>query len=783
MGRWRSAVLACGLTAAMAAPLASLPVSAQPVGAIVGPGGTLVTVTRVAGPDRYATSAAVSAATFPPGVPVAYVASGEDFADALAVGPVAGRTGAPILTVPADTVPVSVAEELDRLHPGRIVVVGGTTAVSNAVEQELGTFTEGGVTRIAGADRYATAAAVSAATFEPGVPELFLASGEDFADALAAGPVAAAAAAPILLTERSQVPAVTVAEVARLHPQLIIVLGGSSAITPASLNGKLGPPGVAVVRAAGTDRYQTSVDVAELANANSGSAAYLVSGTNFADALAAVPTAARSVSPLLLTRPDCVPASVLAALGGPSLGTPSFGGSSTSRAVVLVGGSSALGPGVAALQGCPGTAMPTITVTPHTNVGAGDIVTVTGGEFPSGQPLVVLECNIDPAIPRDGSGCDLRDVVSTGANPDGSVGPVKLTLRTGVIGSDPLSSCPPSASQMRDGVRCAVVIATLNAAITASQPLSFRPLPSPPVVSAVPATGLRDGATVTVSGTDFPDSQPVSIAECSGPATGANPVLPGPGKALGGGLPPACNGRTTTTVTANAGGHFGPVGVTVYAGRFGAEPYGGVAACPPTREQQFEGVTGCSLVVSAPDGTVLASVPLSFSQALTGPAQPEVAVTPSAGLHDGDTVVVTATGFPPYMPVTVDECSPVPSGSGYQYGNGCDFGNGPGLVLTTDQNGALGPVTVPVLCPRLHRLRLQRRVRSLLPAVAITATSGDRRLRDRGRRGGRGHVGGGGADRVRRRCRPANTASGAGRDVAGRDRPDRQPRGPDARHR
>jgi len=162
MGRWRSAVLAGGLTAAMVAPLASLPVSAQPIGAIVGPGGTLVTVTRVAGSDRYATSAAVSDATFQPGVPVAYVASGEEFADALAVGPVAGRAGAPILTVPADTVPVSVAEELDRLQPGRIVVVGGTSAVSNAVEQELGTFTEGGVTRIAGADRYATAAAVSA---------------------------------------------------------------------------------------------------------------------------------------------------------------------------------------------------------------------------------------------------------------------------------------------------------------------------------------------------------------------------------------------------------------------------------------------------------------------------------------------------------------------------------------------------------------------------------------------------------------------------------------------
>jgi len=100
--------------------------------------------------------------------------------------------------------------------------------------------------------------------------------------------------------------------------------------------------------------------------------------------------------------------------------------------------------------------------------------------------------------------------------------------------------------------------------------------------------------------------------------------------------------------------------------------------------------------VTGSDGTLLASTPLSFTQALTGPAQPAVSVTPASGLHDGDTVVVTATGFAPYMPVTVSECSPVPSGPGVGYGNGCGFANGPGLSLTTDQNGALGPVAFTV---------------------------------------------------------------------------------------
>ncbi len=89
--------------------------------------------TRLSGADRYATAAAISKATYAPGVPVAYVASGLGFADALAGAAAAGKTGGPLLTVPGTTIPAATAAELTRLKPARIIVLGGTSVVSDGV--------------------------------------------------------------------------------------------------------------------------------------------------------------------------------------------------------------------------------------------------------------------------------------------------------------------------------------------------------------------------------------------------------------------------------------------------------------------------------------------------------------------------------------------------------------------------------------------------------------------------------------------------------------------------
>lgn len=98
---------------------------------------TAGTVTRLGGKDRYETSAQISAAAFTPAAPVAYLASGRDFPDALSGGPAASRGPGPMLLTGVDQVPDVVVAELKRLRPERIVVLGGTGAVSSAVMEQL----------------------------------------------------------------------------------------------------------------------------------------------------------------------------------------------------------------------------------------------------------------------------------------------------------------------------------------------------------------------------------------------------------------------------------------------------------------------------------------------------------------------------------------------------------------------------------------------------------------------------------------------------------------------
>ena len=99
-------------------------------------------MSRLSGSDRYATAAAISAG-WAPGVPVVYVATGLNFPDALAGAAAAGALGAPLLLVTGTTVPAATAAELARLKPGRIVILGGSGAVSDSVASQLRAYSGG----------------------------------------------------------------------------------------------------------------------------------------------------------------------------------------------------------------------------------------------------------------------------------------------------------------------------------------------------------------------------------------------------------------------------------------------------------------------------------------------------------------------------------------------------------------------------------------------------------------------------------------------------------------
>jgi acyl-CoA synthetase (AMP-forming)/AMP-acid ligase II len=168
----------------------------------------------------------LSHANISPNVEVAYVATGANFADALAAGGAARGRG-PVLLVRSDGIPDATATELARLRPRRIVVLGGTAVVAASVQTSLAAYTTGSVSRVGGADRYATAASLSQSTFAPGVPVVYVATGVNFADALSA----AALGAPVLLARPTCLPASTKAELDRLGAERVVVLGGTAALS------------------------------------------------------------------------------------------------------------------------------------------------------------------------------------------------------------------------------------------------------------------------------------------------------------------------------------------------------------------------------------------------------------------------------------------------------------------------------------------------------------------------------------------------------------------------
>jgi len=164
-------------------------------------------------------------------VPVAYLVAGSGFADAVSAAPAAARDHSPVLLTRTDILPPATIAELIRLAPGRVVLVGGPSVVSDQIVWALDSVLHGtGVFRLSGADRFATSAAV-AATFNPGVRAVYAATGLDFPDALAAAAAAGASASPMVLTRPTALPDVIRAEIVRLNPSRAVIAGGPSAVS------------------------------------------------------------------------------------------------------------------------------------------------------------------------------------------------------------------------------------------------------------------------------------------------------------------------------------------------------------------------------------------------------------------------------------------------------------------------------------------------------------------------------------------------------------------------
>jgi putative cell wall-binding protein len=295
---------AAGATAGLLA-LTGIGAAAAPAYAVPG-----FSFDRLAGNDRYGTAADIAVDSFGTSDNV-LLANGVRFPDALSGNYLAGALGAPILLTDQNTLPQATRDAFTRLGAKTVTILGGTAAVSAAVEAELRTM---GLTinRVAGVDRYETSRAVAE---EPGNENVgtvgtsgrtaILASGQNFADALAAGPLAYAADLPVILTEPGELSDAARQALENLNIDHVLIAGGTAAVSAAveaevrTLN-----EGTTTQRLQGNTRRETAVEIANFAVANLGfveTHVNLARGDEFADALAGGPHGGVDLAPILLT--------------------------------------------------------------------------------------------------------------------------------------------------------------------------------------------------------------------------------------------------------------------------------------------------------------------------------------------------------------------------------------------------------------------------------------------------------------------------------------------------
>ena len=158
-------------------------------------------VERVAGVDRYGTSEMVARRVT--GITgkkyTGVVASGQVFPDALSVGTFASREAYPILLVKKDTVPYQIERAIKDLDISKTYIAGGTSTIFKSTEAKL----PGVLERMAGKDRYETSVAIAKSKFGDS-KEAFIASGEEFADALVISPISGKYNKPTLLASRNK---------------------------------------------------------------------------------------------------------------------------------------------------------------------------------------------------------------------------------------------------------------------------------------------------------------------------------------------------------------------------------------------------------------------------------------------------------------------------------------------------------------------------------------------------------------------------------------------------
>ncbi|MEE8601988.1 cell wall-binding repeat-containing protein [Euzebya tangerina] len=269
-----------------------------------------VVADRLAGATRVETAAAVALEFFADGADEAVIVSASRFQEALAGAPYAASLDAPVIVTPPDALHPVAAETLATLDVRRVTVLGDHAVVGEDVVRAL--VDRGLDVRRVGADTpYATAAElalevvrIAGPRYLGSRPTILLASGEDFADALAASGPAAVGPYPLLLTRSARLPDATRDALQAIGPARVMLFGGEQAVSADVLAEVEAIGDVVVERIAGETRTVTAAAAADRfveLGLMEDDTVIIARGDDFPDDLTAAAAARTMQAPILLT--------------------------------------------------------------------------------------------------------------------------------------------------------------------------------------------------------------------------------------------------------------------------------------------------------------------------------------------------------------------------------------------------------------------------------------------------------------------------------------------------
>ncbi|HHX69074.1 MAG TPA: silent information regulator protein Sir2 [Gallicola sp.] len=260
-----------------------------------------VKTSRIAGVDRYTTALEISKKYFETSENVV-VASGEISIDSLSAQILSDELNAPILLVRKESLPNGITEEIARLKSKNIIIVGGNNTVGNKVFNKL--EEDYNVKRIAGVDRYETAALVAKEYFEisENSKSIIVANGYKYPDVLSSSSLSIKEQSPILLVKEQEITKVTNNFIKEFGIDKVTVIGGNASVGNGALNEL--PKGYGII--AGADRYETAVKIADKAYPKT-KEVLMASGEIEVDALVAGSITGKVEKPILLTKKNIMP--------------------------------------------------------------------------------------------------------------------------------------------------------------------------------------------------------------------------------------------------------------------------------------------------------------------------------------------------------------------------------------------------------------------------------------------------------------------------------------------